>query len=118
MWSNATIDSNHAGYTGQGFLNTANETATWFEMPIYVADAGYKQVTVHYANGSTNRPLDVYMDEELVNQVSMISTGSWSSWSSEQVVVEALTPGLHTLRFQATTSGGAPNIDRVAIQDL
>ena len=118
VWSNATIDSNHAGYTGQGFLNTANETATWFEMPIYVADAGYKQVTVHYANGSTNRPLDVYMDEELVNQVSMISTGSWSSWSSEQVVVEALTPGLHTLRFQATTSGGAPNIDRVAIQDL
>lgn len=115
---NATIDNNHSGYTGAGFLNTENAVDTWFEIPIVVTNTGSKVVDIYYANGSTARPLNIYLNGEYATTIDLPGTGSWSNWSSAFTAIEVLEPGFHILRFEATTAGGAPNIDKIEMGSL
>ena len=62
---NATItsgvaESNHAGFTGTGFVNYDNATGSAVEFSVNAAAAGSANVVLRFANGTTvNRPMDV-----------------------------------------------------------
>src|SRR2546423_7983685 len=55
-----TVDSDHAGFTGSGFVNYNNVTGSYVEFTVTAAEAQNVTLTFRYANGTTtNRPLDV-----------------------------------------------------------
>ncbi|MFI6318015.1 carbohydrate-binding protein [Nonomuraea sp. NPDC050556] len=114
--SQGVVESNHAGFTGTGFVNYDNVVGSSVEFTVNAAAAGTKPVTIRYANGTTiGRPMDV-----VVNGVTVASaqpfdpTGAWTTWVESTVQVP-LNAGANTIRLTATTANGGPNLDRITV---
>ena len=68
-----------------------------------------------YANGSsTNRRCKIYLNGNVVDQIDFLPTGSWSTWSTVSIETE-IDAGINTIKVQASTSNGGPNLDRMRI---
>lgn len=114
-WLAGTVDSNHAGYNGVGFLNTENVLGTWFELTVQIPSAGTYDFAVRYANGSSNRNQEVYVNGGLaLANLDLPPTGAWATWQ-EQTFSLDLNAGAQTIRFVSLTSAGAPNVDQISI---
>jgi len=58
--SQGTVDSDHAGFTGSGFVNYTNITGSYVEFSITLAEASNASLVLRYANGTTtNRPMTI-----------------------------------------------------------
>ncbi|MEV6037428.1 glycosyl hydrolase family 28 protein [Nonomuraea sp. NPDC052116] len=110
-------ESNHAGYSGTGFVNTDNVAGAYVEFAVSAATAGSRSLTIRYANGtSTNRPFAVTVNGTAAGSaVNAPGTGAWTTWVSTPVTVP-LAPGTNAVRLTATTAGGLPNLDYVELQ--
>src|SRR5256885_7406331 len=77
-----TVDSDHAGFTGTGFVNGTNEVGSWVEISINVGTAGSTSLAYRFANGTTtSRPMTVTVDGATVGTPSFPATGAWTTWS-------------------------------------
>ncbi len=111
--SQGVVESNHAGFTGTGFVNLDNVIGSSAEFSV----AGpASSLVVRYANGTTtNRPMDVLVDGSVVAAaVSFNGTGAWSTWATKSVAA-AISSGTHTVRLVSTTINGGPNLDKITI---
>ncbi len=54
-----TVDSDHTGFTGTGFVNYANEVGSYVEFTVSVPAAMTVALTFRYANGTTTSRPDV-----------------------------------------------------------
>src|SRR5438093_9955312 len=82
-----TVDSDHAGFTGTGFVNYTNEVGSWVEWSVNVGTAGSTSLVFRFANGTTtSRPMTVAMDGSTVSTPSFAGTGSWTSWTTTTVI--------------------------------
>ncbi|HEU4422600.1 MAG TPA: carbohydrate-binding protein [Pilimelia sp.] len=112
---NGTVDSNHPGFTGTGFVNTANAIDSGIEFAVNLASGGTATLTFRYANGTTsNRPAAITIDGAAHSTQPFPPTGSWSTWAN-QTFTAPLASGAHTVRALATTSGGLANIDSLTV---
>ncbi len=116
-FSSGSVDANHDGYTGAGFVNTDNAVNEWVEIMVYAPYEGEYSMSVFYANGSTDdRAVSVNAnDAELIASLSMVGNGDWDSWQ-EVGTIMTLVQGENTIRFIALTSGGVPNIDKLELK--
>jgi len=106
---NGFSENNHAGYTGEGFWNVANEKNSYGSYRMKFPGAGYTTLAVIYSNGgSTDRMFNAYLDHDYY--VNAPSTGSWDKWDTAYVVMDA-PMGEADLRFISLTADGGPNID-------
>ncbi|WP_308199000.1 cellulase family glycosylhydrolase [Saccharothrix sp. S26] len=113
--SNGVVESNHAGYTGTGFVNYDNGTGAYVEFTATAASAGPATLSFRYANGTTaNRPVTVTVNGSAGVSVAFPSTGAWSTWSTATATV-SLAAGTNRVRATATTSVGGPNLDRLTV---
>jgi hypothetical protein len=110
--SGGVVESNHAGFSGTGFVNTDNAAGPYVEWTVNSAAGGAATLSIGYANGTTvNRPLDVTVNGVLVrDELAFAGTGAWTTYSSVQVPV-TLQAGENKVRVTATTANGAPNLD-------
>jgi hexosaminidase len=110
--SQGVVESNHAGFSGTGFVNYNNVTGGYVQWNVNAATAGRATLVFRYANGSTaNRPMDVRVNGSLVaDELSFGATGAWTSWQDRTVMVN-LNAGANTIRATATTANGGPNVD-------
>ena len=112
---NGTIDSNHAGFTGTGFVNSANAVGAGIEFAVSSATAGSATLTFRYANGTTgNRPGSVTINGVLHSTQQFPPTGAWTTWNT-LTITASLTAGTNTVRLIATTAGGLPNVDSLTV---
>jgi hypothetical protein len=51
--SQGAVESNHAGYSGTGFVNFDNVVGSYVEYTVNAAQAGTQTLTFRYANGTT-----------------------------------------------------------------
>jgi len=110
-----TVDTNHLGYTGTGFVNGTNEVGSYIECAVTVAATGPTPVAVRYSNGTTtSRPMDVTVNGVLVATPSFPSTGNWDTWATT-TVTPTLTAGTNLIRLTATTVNGGPNLDKLTV---
>ena len=109
----STVDSDHAGYSGTGFVNTPNAAGAHVEWTVNAPVAGSADLVIAYANGTTtNRPLDISVNgTTVVAAAPFAGTGAWTSWRTVTVPAAALTAGANTVRVTATSANGAPNLD-------
>ena len=108
----STVDSNHTGYSGTGFVNTPNAVAAGVTWTVTAATAGSTRLDLRYANGTgTDRPMDVSVNGTVVSAGhSFAGTGSWDTWADATFTVP-LTAGANTIGVASTTTNGAPNLD-------
>ncbi|MFI6500780.1 cellulase family glycosylhydrolase [Nonomuraea typhae] len=108
------VESNHAGFTGRGFVNYDNVTGSAVEFTVNAATAGNATLTFRYANGTTvNRPLSISVNGGAQTK-DFPGTGAWTTWQ-EASVTAALNAGANTVRAGATTANGGPNLDRLTV---
>jgi hypothetical protein len=111
------VESNHAGFTGTGFVNYTNEVGSWVEWSVNVAQAGSVSLVLRFANGTTTaRPMTVAVDGATLATPSFPGTGNWDTWSTATVSGN-LAAGAHTVRATATTANGGPNVDSLQVTD-
>jgi rhamnogalacturonyl hydrolase YesR len=110
-----TVDSDHTGFTGTGFVNYANEVGSYVEFTVSVPAATTVTLTFRYANGTTtSRPTDVAVNGAAATPVTFAGTGTWDTWQTAAVTA-ALNAGTNTVRATATTINGGPNLDSLTV---
>jgi hypothetical protein len=110
-----TVDNNHSGYTGNGFVNTVNATGSYIEWEFGRQHAGTETFYVRYAQDSGNRTASVMVNGTTVtSSMDFPATGSFTSW---QYVTNTIpvTVGRNVIRITALTSSGLANIDHIEI---
>ena len=110
-----TFDSNHSGFTGTGFANTANAVGAYVDIPVNVSSAGTKTLTFRYSDGTSSaRPATISVNGSSAGTLNFPVTSDWDTWSTVSVTA-SLTAGANTIRIAGTTSGGDANIDSVTV---
>jgi hypothetical protein len=109
------VESNHAGYTGSGFVNFDNVLGSAVQFAVTAATAGPATLTFRFANGTaTARPMDVTVNGTAVGSLAFPGTGAWTTWQTATMPV-SLRAGANTVRAVATSAGGGPNLDRLDV---
>lgn len=116
--SGGAAESNHAGFTGTGFVNYDNVAGSFVEFTVPAAAARMARLTFRFANGTAaSRPLTVTVNgTEISTRLPFAGTGSWTSWQT-QVIVADLGAGTNRIRATATAADGGPNLDSLTIDD-
>ena len=114
--SQGVVESNHAGFTGSGFVNMDNIVGSSVEWTVTSASARSVTLTIRFANGTTtNRPMDVAVNATTVTTaLPFPSTGAWTSWQT-RTFPATLVAGSNTIRVTATTADGGPNLDYLEV---
>lgn len=111
------VESNHAGFTGTGFVNYNNEVGSWVQWSINVGTSGSVSLVFRFANGTTaSRPMTIAVDGATLATPSFPGTGAWTTWTTT-TVSSNLAAGTHTVRATATTANGGPNVDSLQVTD-
>ncbi|MFJ3927370.1 cellulase family glycosylhydrolase [Streptomyces sp. NPDC090022] len=110
------VESNHAGYTGSGFVNYDNVSGGYVEWTVNAAQAGSAALTFRYANGTTvNRPMTITVNgTPVATGKAFNGTGGWTSWTTAGLDA-TLRAGANTVRATATTANGGPNVDHLSV---
>jgi carbohydrate binding protein with CBM35 domain len=113
--SQATVATNHTGFTGTGFVDYANVAGSFVEWTVLRSAAGSVTLTIRYANGSTaNRPMAISVNGGTPVSVNFPQAGSWNTWATAKVTV-TLKAGGNTVRATATGAAGGPNVDWLGV---
>jgi aryl-phospho-beta-D-glucosidase BglC (GH1 family) len=113
--SQGVVESNHAGFTGTGFVNYDNLTGSFVQFSVTATQAGNHTVTFRFANGTTaNRPMNIVVNGAAGTSVGFPGTGAWTTWATTSTTV-SLNAGANTLRATATTANGGPNLDKIDV---
>ena len=108
------VESDHSGYTGSGYVNTPNEVGAWIEWTIDVDRDCNAECVFTYATSGSGRPMDLSVNGNGNGSLSFPDTGAWTTWSTETADI-ILSTGSNAIRLTATSSGGAPNMDKMDI---
>ncbi|MER5941675.1 CBM35 domain-containing protein [Streptomyces sp. NPDC001928] len=110
--SGSTVDTNHTGYSGTGFVNTPNASGAWVEWTVNADAAGTATLGIRYSNGTAaDRPLTITVNgSTLGTGTAFAATADWDTWATNNITA-TLKAGSNTVRVTATTAGGAPNLD-------
>jgi hypothetical protein len=112
---NGVVASNHAGFTGTGFVDTTNAVGSAVEFAVTPAAMGTETLVFRYANGTTaDRPATLTVNGVNRGTLSFPPTGGWPNWQTTTTATE-LNTGANTVRLTATTSGGLANIDSLTV---
>ncbi len=115
--SEGSVDSNHPGYTGTGFVNLVNKIGTYLEWTLALPAAGNWAFKFRFANGSSNNRL-CKMDVNWIvvdNAFNFESTGSWENWRYSRYLNAEFKSGSNNLKVTGITSESAPNLDFVML---
>jgi hypothetical protein len=113
--TNGVVESNHAGFTGTGFVNSANAVGATVEFTVSAAAAGAETLVFRYANGATtDRPGSLIVNGATHATLPFAPTGDWSGWQTPTVSAQ-LNAGTNTVRLSATTAAGLPNLDSLTV---
>ena len=117
---NATIfqgaaESQHAGYSGTGYVNYTNATGGYVQWTVTAASAGSTTLRIRYANGTTvNRPMNISVNGGPPVVVNFPGTGAWPTWATATTTA-TLNAGSNTVRATAITADGGPNVDYLEV---
>src|SRR6266511_1644294 len=113
--SQGVVESNHAGFSGTGFVNYDNVVGSFVQWTVTASSARTATLTFRFANGTTtNRPMDIRVNGTVTRAgLAFPGNGSWTSWQTVTTMVQ-VNAGDNTIRATATTVNGGPNVDRLS----
>lgn len=78
------------------------DNGEWLDFTVNVQTSGYYNLSFRYSSGNTDGggPFHLELDGDTIsNEISVTSTGDWSTWSSKTVNNIPFTSGSHILRI-------------------
>jgi hypothetical protein len=112
---NGSIESNHAGFTGSGFVDYRNEVGSAIEWTVTALETTGVDVVFRYANGTSEaRPMTITVNGIRTANVTFPVTNGWEDWRTLTVRVNLLA-GTSRIKATATTSNGGPNMDKITV---
>lgn len=106
-----TVDGNHEGFTGDGFVNFTNAVGSSISFNLYSTTAGTHSFTIIYANGGTaSRPM-TFTANGVSRVIDFPQSGSWTTWIGQTVTVP-LDKGVNNCTLTANNADGGSNLDR------
>jgi len=88
------------------------EPLEWMEYSVEVETSGIYSIDVRVASLGGGGVLNIYMDDALLGQLSVESTGGWQQWRSQVLEGIPLESGSRVLRVTVGRSGGF-NLNRM-----
>ncbi|MDB5106838.1 MAG: carbohydrate-binding protein [Fibrobacteres bacterium] len=112
----AVVASDHAGYTGTGFVDYVNASNDYVEWTVNSATAGTRNLDFRYALASTtSRPLRITVNGFVASSsLDFPGTGSWTTWNTVTIPA-SLAAGANKVRATAIGSSG-PNVDNLGVR--
>ncbi len=117
--SQGVVESDHAGFTGRGFVNYDNLVGSYVEWTITNAAATSADLSLRWANGTTqNRAMDITVNGTLVaDDRAFQGNNDWTSWQTTTLRT-AIPAGTVKIRATAVTADGGPNVDRLTLSPV
>jgi Raf kinase inhibitor-like YbhB/YbcL family protein len=112
--SQGVVESNHAGFSGTGFVNYDNTVGSSVEFTVDAGQAGNAALKFHFANGTTvNRPMDISVNGTVVSTaLAFNATGAWTTWQ-DVTITAPLNSGANNIKAIASSANGGPNLDYI-----
>lgn len=112
----ASIEYEHAGFTGSGYVNFLNEIDGYIEWLIPFTESSVDTLIFIFANGGTlDRTMELNINYSVVSiPLSFHPTGAWTNWDTVSVAVNMVN-GNNYIRLTSITNEGGPNIDKIEV---
>jgi len=114
---NGSVETEHAGFTGTGFIDFENETGSDLEIAVDLLSSSLCTLVVRYAHGKTDdRQMEVRVNGSVrIGSLDFLPTGSFTMWDTVSFILD-LPAGNSLIRFVALTGNGGPNVDMVRLE--
>ncbi len=114
--SGTTTNTNHAGYTGTGFVDGFETISDNVTFDIYASEAASYQLIARYANATGSAATrTVWVDGSNIGTISMPSLANWDTWSTAAVTT-TLAAGKHSVKISFESSDTtAINLDNLTL---
>ncbi|MFC8926554.1 family 16 glycoside hydrolase [Streptomyces albidoflavus] len=115
----AGVDTEHAGYSGGGFVDNFGEQGAAVAFDVTAPKAGTYDVGLRYSNGPDPAPgtktVSLHVNGEKVRQAELASTTDWKTWRTATEKVE-LREGRNTVTYSYDDGdSGHVNLDMIAV---
>jgi hypothetical protein len=115
LLTNVTTNTNHAGYTGTGFVDNFYQANSGVSFTVNAATAKTYNLVFRFGNGGTPATRVIAVDGVQAAYPTFPSLGTWDTWSTVTVPV-TLTPGLHSVVvWRGTNETNAINLDNLTV---
>jgi dextranase len=113
--TNVGTASDHAGYTGTGFVDNFDLANSGVSFTVNAPTAGNDNLVLRYGNGGSTASRIVAVDGNQVATPTFNALGTWDAWSTVTVPV-TLPAGLHTVVvWDSDGTSGAINLDNLTL---
>ncbi|WP_374121383.1 discoidin domain-containing protein [Paenibacillus sp. LHD-117] len=116
LTSGAKVNTDHAGFSGSGFVDgywTQGATTTF---TVNAASAGNYDVALKYANAMGDaRTLSVYVNGAKIRQTTLNSLANWDTWGTKTETL-TLNAGSNTIAYKYDAGDtGNVNLDQITV---
>lgn len=110
------VDTDHAGYTGTGFVDQFAEQGDSVGFTVSVPEDGAYTLRLRYANGSGSEAArSVIVDGTYANKAYFVAQSDWDTWATAEAGID-LPAGVHTVvLYYGDYEYGAINLDSVEL---
>lgn len=111
----ASINTNHPGYSGTGFIDEYGNTGATTTFTVNVPEAGDYQVTLRYSGELVERILGIYVNGIKVKDTNLSPTPDWDTWASKKEVL-TLDEGINHIAYKNDSgNSGVANLDYIIV---
>jgi pectate lyase len=111
------VDTEHAGYTGSGYIDVQNAQSSRIEWQIQTSEASVYTVKFRYANGAGSSRSGVLTANGNAGSAvtfEFAPTGGWPNWVEESREI-SLNAGTNRLVLTGVSAEGIANIDSITL---
>jgi pectin methylesterase-like acyl-CoA thioesterase/pectate lyase len=109
-----TVDNNHAGFTGTGFVNFLLSGENSIIFSVCQVEAGSRTVKFRYALGAPEaRPGKLFVNDVFVKDLDFVTTGTWTTWLEASATISMMA-GINNIRITWDEIDG-PNLDKLSL---
>ncbi|MEL6938468.1 MAG: DUF4347 domain-containing protein [Cyanobacteria bacterium J06598_1] len=117
----ASTNTNHAGFSGSGFVDGFVQKGAAATFTVSVAESGTYNTTLRYSNGpfgaSNNgtKDLSLYVNGIEIKDTQLSSTGTWKAWDTQTEAL-SLQAGSNTISYRHDAdNNGIVNLDTLTL---
>ncbi|MEI2393940.1 galactose-binding domain-containing protein [Paenibacillus phytohabitans] len=112
----AKVNTDHAGYSGTGFVDGYLTQGPATTFTVSVAAAGSRNVTLKYANASgSDKTLSIYVNGVKIRQSTLPNLANWDTWSTKAELL-TLNSGSNTIAYKYDAGDtGNVNLDQIVV---
>lgn len=95
-----SVNTNHLGYTGTGFVDEFDSLNKYLDFQISIPIAGDYSFYFRYANATGHKAhAEVYLDGNYQETIPLHNLENWNTWAESEIGFTMLSEGNHTIRI-------------------